>query len=36
LISEIRRKIQEKLPPEEKGQPEPSRRSPLMADSEVS
>jgi len=36
LISEIRRKIQEKLPPEEKGQPEPSRRSPIMADSEVS
>lgn len=36
LISEIRRRIQEKLPPEEKGQPEPLRSPPIMADPEVS
>ena len=35
LISEIRRRIQEKLLPEEKGQPEPLRSKPLEADSEV-
>jgi 1-acyl-sn-glycerol-3-phosphate acyltransferase len=36
LISEIRRRIQEKLPPEEKGQPEPLRSQPFVADSEAS
>ncbi|MEJ2364254.1 MAG: lysophospholipid acyltransferase family protein [Deltaproteobacteria bacterium] len=36
LISEIRRRIQEKLPPQEKGQPEPLRSQPLEADSEAS
>jgi 1-acyl-sn-glycerol-3-phosphate acyltransferase len=36
LISEIRRRIQEKLPPEEKGQPEPLRSQPFIANSEVS
>ena len=36
LISEIRRRIQEKLLPEEKGQPEPLRSQPLEADSEAS
>ena len=36
LISEIRRRIQENLPPEEKGEPEPLRSQPLMADSEGS
>lgn len=36
LISEIRRRIQEKLPPEEKGQVEPLRSPPFMADPEVS
>jgi 1-acyl-sn-glycerol-3-phosphate acyltransferase len=36
LISEIRRRIQERLPSEEKGQPEPLRSQPFIADSEVS
>jgi 1-acyl-sn-glycerol-3-phosphate acyltransferase len=36
LISEIRRRIQEKLPPEEKGQPEPLGSQPFVADSEAS
>jgi len=36
LISEIRQRIQEKLPPEEKGQPEPVKNQALMADAEVS
>ncbi len=36
LISEIRRRIQENLPPEEKGQPEPIRSQPFVADAEVS
>ena len=35
LISEIRRRIQEKLPPEEKGQPEPLGSQPLETDSEM-
>ena len=36
LISEIRRRIQEKLPPAEKGQAEPLRSQPFVADSEAS
>ncbi len=36
LISEIRRRIQEKLPSEEKGEPEPVMVRPSMADSKVS
>jgi len=36
LISETRRRIQEKLPTEEKGQPEPVRSHPFITDAEVS
>ena len=36
LISEIRRRIQEKLPPAEKGQPEPLRSQSFVPDSEAS
>ncbi len=36
LISEIRRRIQENLPPEEKGEPEPAMTRPTVVDSRIS